>query len=131
MTDEDRAHNRSDAVEQEIARIRSASDTAPGRTDDHEDLASYATEIVTLRAALREADRRAGAAEREKAELFDSHAKWQLWLSVAKRDAGYSLNASFDDVWAAALEALNEKRERESQIEEAHSADDVSPIGKA
>lgn len=53
-----------------------------------------------------EADRRAGAAERELADANDSIGKRKRWLRDAKRDAGYHDNTSFDVVWVDALAAL-------------------------
>src|SRR4051794_24288642 len=52
-----------------------------------------------------EADRRAGAAERNVERLDDSVSKHSSWLSKAKREAGYPDNISFDVVWSDALRA--------------------------
>lgn len=51
-----------------------------------------------------EADRRAGAAEREaERDREDARAR-SAWLHQAKGQAGYSTNVSFDKVWAETLE---------------------------
>lgn len=57
-----------------------------------------------------EADRRAGAAEREKVYFVNSYKRQQEWLDEAKQAAGYHVNVSFDDVWAEALAALLARR---------------------
>lgn len=56
-----------------------------------------------LREALAEADRRAGAAEREKEQYRESNIARSDWLWRAKREAGYDSNVSFDIVWAETL----------------------------
>jgi hypothetical protein len=60
-----------------------------------------------------EADRRAGAAERELADLKDRQLKADMWMEEAKAAAGYHRNDTFDDVWAEALTALKEKQAKE------------------
>ena len=57
-----------------------------------------------------EADRRAGAAERELAGEKDGTLRRNQWLDKAKRDAGYPTEESFDVVWEAALTALKDSR---------------------
>jgi hypothetical protein len=34
------------------------------------------------------------------------------WTDKAKRDAGFHVNATFDDVWAKALEALHQSEQK-------------------
>jgi Lar family restriction alleviation protein len=70
--------------------------------------------LASMKAERDEADRRAGAAERELADLKDRQWKVDLWMEKAKEAIGYDRNASFDDVWAEALAALKEKRERDT-----------------
>lgn len=57
----------------------------------------------TLASDLAEADRRAGAAERENARLRNEASARSAWLSKAKREAGYPDSVSFDVVWAETL----------------------------
>ncbi|GJD65134.1 hypothetical protein [Methylobacterium frigidaeris] len=57
-------------------------------------------EMTRLMAERDEADRRAGAAEREMASLKEEARKRRWWLDDAKRSRGYSMNTSFDVVWA-------------------------------
>ncbi len=72
-------------------------------------------ELERLRREIAEADRRAGAAEREMAQLKTDAATRRMWLDDAKRDRGYSIWDSFDKVWAEtcalADEALTAKAE--------------------
>ena len=73
---------------------------------DHPDARFIAAsrELVPALAAERdEADRRAGAAEREMADLRDTISKRSHWLRGAKAEAGYHDNVSFDTVWAETL----------------------------
>jgi uncharacterized small protein (DUF1192 family) len=58
-----------------------------------------------------EADRRAGAAERELANLKEELLTYKDLRSQRKRAAGYDDDTSFDVVWADALAALKEKQE--------------------
>ena len=67
--------------------------------------------IRKLRADLAEADRRAGAAERENAQLRESEAKRHWWLSKAKEEAGFTDRDSFDDVWAHVLQLATKNKE--------------------
>lgn len=57
-------------------------------------------ENARLKAERDEADRRAGAAEREMADLTEEARKRRWWLDDAKRARGYNTNTSFDTVWA-------------------------------
>ncbi|EQB13271.1 hypothetical protein [Sphingobium lactosutens] len=66
--------------------------------------------IESLRAERDDADRRAGAAEREMESLKASIAARKAWLAKAKRDAGFSDNTSFDRVWEQALPLLLDTR---------------------
>jgi len=50
-----------------------------------------------------EADRRAGAAEREMASLKDDLYRLNNWRERQKEAAGYHRNTSFDIVWAETL----------------------------
>lgn len=59
---------------------------------------------------LDEADRRAGAAERNAERLKEDAAARAVWLAKAKRDAGFSDATSFDVVWAQALPLLIDAR---------------------
>jgi hypothetical protein len=59
-----------------------------------------------------DADRRAGAAERNLEYHKKAYVARNEWLAKAKRDAGYSENESFDVVWEAALQALLSERAR-------------------
>lgn len=58
-----------------------------------------------------EADRRAGAAERQLERYRDWERKHKLWLTEAKESLGYTDRMSFDIVWAEARDALLELRE--------------------
>lgn len=79
------------------------------------DCRDAADEIERLQRELAEADRRAGAAEREMAQLKKDAAARTSWLDCAKRDRGYSGWDSFDKVWAEtcalADEAIKAKAE--------------------
>jgi hypothetical protein len=70
--------------------------------------------IKRLKKDLAEADRRAGAAERENAGLRDTINRNRDWLARAKKEAGYRDSVSFDVVWA---ETLKLACERKTQIE--------------
>jgi hypothetical protein len=73
--------------------------------------ANFDTELLaTMKAERDEADRRVGAAERELANLKEELLTYKDLRSQRKRAAGYDDDTSFDDVWAAALAALKEKR---------------------
>jgi hypothetical protein len=58
-----------------------------------------------LKKDLDEADRRAGAAERNNEWLRDIASRRDDWLRQAKKDAGFHDNISFDVVWEKALTA--------------------------
>lgn len=66
--------------------------------------------VRQLTAERDEADRRAGAAERQLVSLREDANRHQQWLDNAKRAAGHSVNTSFDIVWADALAALKDSR---------------------
>lgn len=68
------------------------------------DLARKAVETIQALASERdEADRRAGASERQKAHLEEGERRANSWLMQAKEDAGYDNNVSFDQVWEETL----------------------------
>lgn len=60
-------------------------------------------QIAELQKQLNEADRRAGAAERQMEDLKEAAAKRSNWLYKAKQEAGYDSSISFDIVWAETL----------------------------
>ena len=72
---------------------------------DHESLVSddAADRIVSLEVERDEADRRAGAAEREMQTLKDTIARLNSVRSKQKREWGVDENTSFDAVWNEAL----------------------------
>jgi hypothetical protein len=72
------------------------------------------SDLRGLLAELDEADRRAGAAERQNEYLQDSQSRRTQWLDKAKNDAGYHRNVSFDDVWREALTALKARRDSDA-----------------
>lgn len=76
------------------------------------------TKIEELKQQVKEADTRAGDAERRLSYCTERHNARTLWLDKAKREAGYEINVSFDVVWAEALAALLEKRSEHSHDEE-------------
>lgn len=61
--------------------------------------------IEQLRAERDEADKRAGAAERNAEQLADERRAREAWLTKAKAAWGVDDRVSFDVVWAQALEA--------------------------
>lgn len=63
--------------------------------------------IAKLKADLAEADRRAGAAERQMAEMTDTIARANRSIERMKEEAGYHSNVSFDVVWAETLAKAN------------------------
>lgn len=65
-------------------------------------------DCAALREALEEADRRAGAAERLRAQDQESIQARKRWLKKAKAEAGYDDSVSFDVVWKDALAAMKE-----------------------
>ncbi len=82
-------------------------------------LADAAAELIALQAAneqlqatVNEADRRAGAAERQLESERDTNQRRDSWMRTAKQEAGYGNNTSFDVVWAEALAALLEVRKQ-------------------
>lgn len=66
---------------------------------------SLTAELAAAKAERDEADRRAGAAERQLEHANDNIRARTRWLDQAKDDAGFHRNVSFDKVWAAALAA--------------------------
>lgn len=62
-------------------------------------LNEYQRTIEQLRAERDEADRRAGAAERQLADAQDTVVKRRNWLDRAREERGYLHNISFDRVW--------------------------------
>jgi hypothetical protein len=58
-----------------------------------------------------------GRLTRENESLKDSQIKRNQWLAQAKRDAGYSQDTSFDEIWAKALPHLQGKEIQESPKE--------------
>lgn len=83
------------------------SDTPIDTRQRHSCYVEAANLIESLQAQLNEADRRAGAAERENVSLRRDICDRRRWLDEAKREAGYDANVSFDVVWAEALQAKN------------------------
>lgn len=73
------------------------------RIDDDDSEYVHVSEVERLRAERDEADRRAGAAEREKESLAEACHARQSWLDKAKDQWGVDRNVSFDVVWAEAL----------------------------
>lgn len=73
------------------------------------------TAVYQLIAERNEADRRAGAAERNAAYYIDAYQKRRDWSDDAKEAAGYHRNVSFDEVWAAALSALKASKKTDEQ----------------
>lgn len=71
---------------------------------------SLSENVNQLKNDLDEADRRAGAAERENARLKESAIRRSEWLRKAKAEAGYDDTVSFGEVWAEALSALRQIR---------------------
>lgn len=65
----------------------------------------------TLEDERDEADRRAGASERQQEDLKDSAIKRKHWLSNAKGEAGYDDYVSFDIVWAETLALARKAKE--------------------
>lgn len=68
------------------------------------DWVSYADHVLAveeMKKIIDEADRRAGAAERQLAHLKDGAAKRERWKNDAKRQRGYEEGVSFDRVWEA------------------------------
>lgn len=77
-----------------------------------------------------EADRRAGAAERNLRYLQEDKYARTCWLDKAKRAAGYHTNVSFDVVWDAALKALLDSRKIEQASQGAILSVGGSPYSK-
>lgn len=69
----------------------------------------------TLQKDLAEADRRAGAAERENEQLRKTIQASRDWIEEAKDEAGYSRNVSFDVVWE---ETLAKARQAEVDVDD-------------
>ncbi|MCP1550650.1 MULTISPECIES: hypothetical protein [Methylorubrum] len=65
---------------------------------------SALADLQRVEAERDEADRRAGAAEREAESDREGTRKRNSWLHQAKLQAGYSTGVSFDKVWAETLE---------------------------
>lgn len=59
--------------------------------------------ILALAGERDQADRRAGASEREKAAMEERERRANAWLLGAKEAAGYDSNVSFDRVWEETL----------------------------
>ncbi len=82
--------------------------------------------IATLTAERDEADRRAGAAEREMASLKEEARKRRWWLDSAKEARGYGMYVTFDRVWAEtcakADEAAGLRQQNEALQEALHRA---------
>lgn len=69
-----------------------------------------------------EADRRAGAAERENAHLREANAKRAKWLRDAKDARGYSDNTSFDTVWADTCALADRAEAAEAEVKRLREA---------
>ena len=80
----------------------------------------YEDDIKRLKAERDEADRRAGAAARQMADMQDTITRRQTWLFEAKREWGVDDNISFDVVWKEALafkeRAITAERERDEAL---------------
>ena len=67
-------------------------------------LLTRVTETIKALAAERdEADRRAGASERQKQSLEDRERRANNWLMKAKEQAGFDSSVSFERVWDETL----------------------------
>lgn len=65
---------------------------------------AWAGKCASLEAERDEADRRAGAAERQLERYREQDFHHTLWNDKAKEEAGYHRNVSFDVVWKETLE---------------------------
>lgn len=72
--------------------------------------------IALLEAERNEADRRAGAAERQLAFANDKLASAQRWQQEAKAQAGFGYWDSFDEVWKKVLERSNYASTRPAEV---------------
>lgn len=75
----------------------------PAHAHSDIELTAAKAQIAELQKQLNEADRRAGAAERQMEDLKEAAAKRSNWLYKAKQEAGYDSSISFDIVWAETL----------------------------
>lgn len=74
-----------------------------------------------LKKQLKEADRRAGEAERKLSYLEEDARKLRRWADERKEEMGLHHNASFDKAWAMAKEAWD--REQAAKPEHAEHVD--------
>lgn len=77
-------------------------------------VAALRSRIVALERERDEADRAAGEARRKLDALEDAERRRRNWIYKATLDAGFPCNASFDEVWAAALKALRQVRDEKT-----------------
>ena len=92
-------------------------------------LEALLAENAALRGERDEADRRAGAAERELVDKIDSISKRQRWLRNAKEARGYHQNVSFDRVWSETCAAADRATQAERQRDELRKA--LEPFAEA
>lgn len=98
-----------------LAELQASSTNMPA------DLARKAVEAIQALAVERdEADRRAGASERQKAAMEERERRASAWLLGAKEEAGYDSNVSFDRVWAETLAKARGERGKREQAPPAH-----------
>ncbi len=76
------------------------------------DVAAVYDSIHALTAERDEADRRAGAAERQIERFREQDYKHTLWNDKAKAEAGYPRNTSFDIVWKETLKKAKRWEEK-------------------
>jgi hypothetical protein len=97
----------------------------------------YFDQAKALAAERDEADRRAGAAERQRAGIEETVRAQERWLQKAKEERGYEHVVSFDQVWketcdkADASDALKAEVERlrDALILFAEAADEADDCG--
>lgn len=75
------------------------------------------TKMEKLEDTIKKQDEIIGRLTRENESLKESQIKRNQWLAQAKRDAGYSQDTSFDEVWANALPYLQGKKIQEKPKE--------------
>ena len=89
------------------------------------DLSALLSQNEALRSERDEADRRAGAAERQLADRNDNIMRREQWLRSAKEQRGYDRNTSFDRVWAETCTLADRARTTNRQL----LGSDWNPIG--
>ncbi|ALJ08273.1 hypothetical protein JL11_07900 [Brevundimonas sp. DS20] len=98
-----------DAATDDVVRLVSAHPSPPP--------ASAEARIAELERERDDADRRAGAAERQLEDKTDSIVKRRQWLSRAKAERGYHDNTSFDRVWADTCAAADRAQAAEARAD--------------